>query len=100
MNNNPLPKNTVAKNRSSPSPIRSRTTPMNHKNTMPANGSRFKGEPPPESHLVSIGEPGPPASCGSLGTARRTRTNAVVSSTEKSDPGHGRRPAASGSPAW
>jgi len=40
-NSRPLPKNTVAKNRSSRSPIRSRTTPTNHKKAIPANGMRF-----------------------------------------------------------
>ena len=39
-NSRPLPRNTVAKKRSSWSPIRSRTTPRNHRNAMPANGAR------------------------------------------------------------
>ena len=39
-NSRPLPRNTVAKNRSSRSPIRFRTTAMNHRNAMPANGAR------------------------------------------------------------
>ena len=39
-NNRPLPRNTVARNRSSCWPIRSRTTPMNHRNVIPANGAR------------------------------------------------------------
>jgi hypothetical protein len=38
-NNRPLPRNTVAKNRSSRSPIRLRTTPMNHRNAMPAKAT-------------------------------------------------------------
>ncbi len=41
-NKSPLPRNTVAKKRSSFSPSLSRTTPMNHKKAIPANGSRFK----------------------------------------------------------
>ena len=40
-NNRPLPRNTVAKKRSSRSPIRSRSTPTNHRNAIPANGTRF-----------------------------------------------------------
>ncbi len=36
----PLPRNTVAKNRSSRSPIWSRMTAMNHRNMIPANGIR------------------------------------------------------------
>ena len=40
-NNRPLPRNTVAKKRSSRSPIRSLSTPMNHRNAIPANGTRF-----------------------------------------------------------
>src|SRR5262249_23681507 len=42
MYNNPLPKKTVAKNWSSNSPRRLRTTPINHREAIPANGSRFK----------------------------------------------------------
>ena len=38
-NNSPLPRNTVAKKRSSRCPMRSRTTPMNHRNAIPANGT-------------------------------------------------------------
>ena len=40
-NRSPLPKNTVAKNRSSLEPRRSRNTPINHKNAIPANGNKF-----------------------------------------------------------
>ena len=36
----PLPKKTVAKKRSSRSPIWSRMTAMNHRNMIPANGAR------------------------------------------------------------
>jgi hypothetical protein len=40
---NPLPRNTVENRRSSTAtPICSRTTPMNHKNAMPANGTRLR----------------------------------------------------------
>ena len=41
-NNRPLPKKTVAKNRSSCSPRRSRNTPMNHRKAIPANGTKFR----------------------------------------------------------
>jgi hypothetical protein len=40
-NSRPLPRNTVAKKRSSRSPIRSRSTPTNHRNAIPANGTRL-----------------------------------------------------------
>src|SRR5215469_8343779 len=40
--NNPLPRKTVAKKRSSSEPKRLRTTAMNHRKAIPANGSRFK----------------------------------------------------------
>ena len=42
MKRSPLPRKTVAKNRSSRSPIRSRMTPMNHRKAMPAKGSRLR----------------------------------------------------------
>ena len=35
----PLPRKTVAKNLSSRAPMRSRTTPMNHRKAMPVNGT-------------------------------------------------------------
>ena len=41
-NSSPLPRNTVAKKRSSFSPMRSRTTPMNHRKAIPANGNRLR----------------------------------------------------------
>ena len=40
-NKMPLPRNTVAKKRSSRSPIRSRSTPINHRKAIPANGTRL-----------------------------------------------------------
>jgi hypothetical protein len=42
MNNSPLPRKTVAKKRSSRPPIRSRSTPTNQRNAIPANGTRFR----------------------------------------------------------
>ena len=41
-NNRPLPRKTVAKNRSSWSPRRSRNTPMNQRKAIPANGTKFR----------------------------------------------------------
>ena len=38
----PLPRNTVENSRSSISPSWSRTTPMNHRKAMPANGIRWR----------------------------------------------------------
>jgi len=42
MYSSPLPRKTVAKKRSSSAPRRLRTTAINHKKAMPANGIRFK----------------------------------------------------------
>ena len=84
MKSSPLPRNTVAKNRSSPSPIRSRTTPMNQRKAMPANGSRFKARSTAFRLEPSASQS--PASFGSLGRARRTSTIAAMSSPEKAIP--------------
>jgi len=40
INSSPLPRNTVARNLSSFSPMRERTAPMNHRKKMPQNGTR------------------------------------------------------------
>ena len=64
-NNRPLPRNTVAKNRSSRSPIRSRSTPMNQRKAMPANGMRFSAiataarRPESVSHVAGARADGP-----------------------------------------
>ena len=41
-NSSPLPRKTVENNRSSTGPSRSRTTPMNHRKAIPANGTRCR----------------------------------------------------------
>ena len=68
-NSRPLPRNTVAKNRSSCAPIRSLITPMNHRKAMPANGMRFSpiatavlfpesvSQPPATAGLAGDGDP-------------------------------------------
>src|SRR5262249_1449719 len=58
-NRRPLPKNTVAKNLSSRSPRRSRNTPMNHRNAIPATARATELD----SDLSHD-----PGSCGSSGT--------------------------------
>src|SRR4051794_6616867 len=83
-NSNPLPRNTVAKSRSSPSPIRSRTTPMNHKNAMAENGSRFKATRIALRRLSSASQS--PVLSGSLGVTVRTRVSATARRTEKTMP--------------
>ena len=55
-NSNPLPRNTVAKNLSSSSPKRFRSTPMNHRNAIPANGTRASAKRT-ACPAVWIGEP-------------------------------------------
>src|SRR5215467_12537505 len=60
----PLPKNTVAKNRSSRPPRRSRNTPMNHRNAIPANGTRLTARATELDSDLSHD----PGSCGSSGT--------------------------------
>jgi hypothetical protein len=83
MKRNPLPRNTVAKNRSSRSPMRSRTIPMNQRKAIPENGTRFNARmicrlrPGSASHEPS---PGPP------GTAVRTSTSAAVSRRANNTP--------------
>jgi hypothetical protein len=83
-NNKPLPRNTVAKNRSSRSPILSLITPMNHKKAMPANGMRFSPIataalfPESVSHELST--------AGLAGTESLSSTSAVIMSTEKMIP--------------
>jgi hypothetical protein len=80
----PLPRNTEAKNRSSWTPSRSRTTPMNQRKAMLANGTSRRAASTEllrrefESHA--------PASAGSAGTATLISTIAVRSSTEKAIP--------------
>ena len=44
-NSSPLPKNTVAKNRSSNRPMRLRSTAMNQRNAIPVKGTKFSAMP-------------------------------------------------------
>ena len=75
-NNRPLPRNTVAKNRSSRSPIRSRSTPMNHKKAMPANGITMSA-----ARMRVLPAPIHPAPAkGSAGIAARSRIRLVANS--------------------
>lgn len=84
VNNRPLPRNTVANKRSSRAPIRSRTTPMNHRNAMPANGTRLSATATPVRWAEWLSQvPGWPASAGS-DTSSSTIT--VASSTAKMIP--------------
>ena len=103
-NKKPLPRNTVAKKRSSRSPIRSRSTPMNHRNAIPANGTRFSATTTAVRRAESDSHS--PATLGLAGTETRSSTSAVIRSTEKRIPAtaaaRGVRsglPACSGSPA-
>jgi hypothetical protein len=74
----------VAKNRSSRGPIRSRTTPMNQRNAIPANGTRCNARttrrPLPGSASTAAASPGPE------GAASRRRTSTAVSRSAKSTP--------------
>src|SRR5580704_137503 len=81
-NRSPLPRNTVAKKRSSSAPIRSRKTPMNHRNAIPAKGSRPRARRMdfslPESHV--------PESPGMAGTETRRSTRLMMSRIENTIP--------------
>src|SRR5579872_1127744 len=81
-NRSPLPRNTVAKKRSSCSPIRSRSTPMNHRKATPANGRRFSARgmdfPLLESHV--------PSSNGVAGAETRMSTRLMMSRIENTIP--------------
>ena len=68
----PLPRNTVENRRSSTSPSWSRTTPTNHRNAMPANGTRFR------LHRTSRSRPRVGAQLGA-GRPRRARCAASPS---------------------
>src|SRR3977135_1701983 len=69
-NRRPRPRNTVAKKRSSCPPIRSRSTPMNHRKAIPAKGSR-----PRASRIdFALWESHVPGSAGLAGEERRMKT--------------------------
>jgi hypothetical protein len=83
-NSSPLPKNTDAKNRSSRCPIRSRTTPMNHKKAIPANGTRFSANAMVARCDVSVSHA--PWVAASDGAEMIRSTRARPSSSEKTIP--------------
>src|SRR5260370_23658731 len=83
-NNRPLPRKTVAKKRSSCLPIRSLTTPMSHRNAIPANGTRLSAVATAALRRESVSHtPGWP---GLAGVETRSRTSDVMRSTEKTIP--------------
>src|SRR6516162_375616 len=77
-NSRPLPKNTVAKNLSSLAPKRSRSTPMNHRNAIPANGTRLIASATVFDSELSHA----PGSRGSSGTEFLNNNKAPRRSTE------------------
>jgi hypothetical protein len=81
-NRSPLPRKTVAKKRSSSSPSRSRSTPMNHKKAMPANGTRFSTR----ATLFELVSSHAPVSNGSARTESRNSRRPVMRRTEKRTP--------------
>ena len=83
-NSRPLPRKTVAKNRSSRSPILSRMTPMNHRNAMPANGTKPSAM---DTACRFCGSVSQSLLADSLdGTDMRINRNTAPSSTEKTIP--------------
>src|SRR5208282_4474598 len=81
-NKSPLPRKTVAKKRSSSSPRRSRSTPMNHQKAMPANGTRFSAR----ATLFELVLSRAPVSSGSARAESRNSKRPVVRRTEKRMP--------------
>src|SRR6185437_4173623 len=81
-NRNPLPRNTVAKKRSSCSHMRSRSTPMNHKKVIPAKGNR------PRARLTDLALLAShiPGSFGLSGTERRRSTTQMPNRIENRIP--------------
>ena len=84
MNSSPLPRNTVAKKRSSPCPMRSRSTPMNHRNAMPANGSRWRLTD--TARRLESSSIHAPASSEPGGSAHSRSTTDVANRIEKASP--------------
>ncbi len=74
----------MAKNRSSRSPIRSRTTPTNHKKAIPANGMRFSAIDTVARRRALVSHA--PGSAACAGTEILSSTSAAISSTEKMIP--------------
>src|SRR5258705_4435610 len=78
----PLPRKTVAKKRSSIPPRRPRSTPMNHKKAIPANGTRFSARATVLDPVLSQA----PASSGSARTESRNNRRTEIMRTEKRMP--------------
>ncbi len=81
-NNKALPKNTLAKKRSSSWPSRSRSTPINHMKATPANGTKFNAT---VIALVSVASQAP-GSSGSAGMEVRSSHRINNRSSEKAIP--------------
>src|SRR5271165_3826160 len=81
-NTRPLPRKTVAKNRSSSSPRRSRNTAINHRKAMPANGTRFSAKATSFELVLSHA----PVSRGSARTKSWNTTSSAIKRTEKMMP--------------
>ena len=81
-NNKALPKNTLAKKRSSSRPSRSRSTPINHRKAIPANGTKFNAT---VTALVSVASHAP-GSSGSAGIEVRSNHRINNMSSEKAIP--------------
>ena len=84
-NKSPLPRNTVAKKRSSKSPRRSRSTAMNHKKAMPAKGTRFGARATVFELVLSHA----PVSSGSARTESRNSKRPRNQENRKEDAGDG-----------
>ena len=90
----PLPRNTVAKNRSSRSPTRLRITAMNQRNAIPANGTRTT---PTSAILPDFRRgrsPGSPSGCAGRRVVpqEERRGDEEQDEGEPRDPGRSRRP--------
>src|SRR6204780_482700 len=83
-NNRPLPRKTVAKKRSSRAPTRSLTTPTNHRNAIPAKGTRFRAIATAVLRHESVSHS--PATSARAGTEILSSTSAEIKSTEKTIP--------------
>src|SRR6266700_1536333 len=77
--NKPLPKKIVENNWSSSSARRSRTTPMNHRKAIPANGNKLKAK----ESVFACPASDAPVSDGSVGMESRMRVCPVAKSTAK-----------------
>ncbi len=83
-NSRPLPRKTVAKKRSSRPPIRSRSTPMNQRKAIPANGTRFSAIVTAVRCADWVSHE--PAAAELAGTETLSSTSDEMRSTEKTIP--------------